>query len=153
MDNKIKTTWVVVAHQAGARFMEHQSGFGRHLVLVRELDNPDARKRNHEIDSDRPGAASSGGGGTMRRSMQHEQTAHEHVVTTFATAIATELSKSRAEGLFDTIILVAEPGFLGLLRDALDKPTARIVVDSVTKNLAMERPNEVAEHIGNALPL
>jgi protein required for attachment to host cells len=153
MDNKTKTTWVVVAHQAGARFMEHQSGFGRHLVLVRELENPDARKRNHEIDSDRPGDASSGGRGTMKRSMQHEQTAHEHVVTKFAQTIAAELSKSRAEGLFDAIILVAEPGFLGVLRDALDKPTAQIVVDSVTKNLAVERPNEVAEHIGNALPL
>jgi protein required for attachment to host cells len=153
MDNKIKTTWVVVAHQAGARFMEHQSGFGRHLVLVRELENPDARKRNQEIDSDRPGDASSGGGGTMKRAMQHEQTAHEHVVTQFANTIATELSKARAEGLFDAIILVAEPGFLGVLREALDKPTAQIVADSVTKNLAIERPNEVAEHLGSALPL
>lgn len=134
--------------------MEHQSGFGRHLVLVRELENPDARKRNQEIDSDRPGEASSGGGGgTMRRAMQHEQTAHEHVVTTFANTIAADLSKSRAEGLFDAIILVAEPGFLGVLREALDKPTAQIVVDSVTKNLAVERPNEVAEHLGRALPL
>lgn len=139
--------------------MEHQSGFGRHLVLVHELENPDARKRNHEIDADRAGAASSGGSGsaggtgTMPRSMQREQSAHEHVVTMFAKTIASELSKSRAEGLFDAIILVAEPGFLGVLRDALDKPTAKIVVDSVTKNLAVEKPNEVAEHIGNTLPL
>lgn len=153
MDNKIKTTWVVVAHQAGARFMEHQSGFGRHLVLVGELEHPEARLRNQEIDSDRAGEASAGGSGTSRRAMQHEQTAHEHVVSQFARTIAADLSRSRAEGLFDAIILVAEPGFLGILRDALDKPTAQIVVDSVHKNLAVERPNEVAAHLGNVLPL
>lgn len=153
MDNRIKTTWVVVAHQAGARFMEHKSGFGRHLNLVRELEHPDGRKRNHEIDSDRPGEASPGRGGSSRRGMAHEQTAHEHVVGVFANTIASELSKARSDGAFDSLILVAEPGFLGILREALDKPTAAVVVDSVNKNLAIERPNEVAQHLGNALPL
>jgi len=153
MDNSVKTTWVVVAQQAGARFMEHKSGYGRHLVLVRELENPDGRKRNHEIDSDRPGEASSGGRGTMRRSMQHEETAHEHVVKQFAHTLASELSKARASGAFHQLVLVAEPGFLGVLRDALDKATTAVVVDSVPKNLSIERPNEVAEHLGTALPL
>lgn len=159
MDNSVKTTWVVVAQKAGARFMEHKSGYGRHLVMVRELEHPDGRKRNHEIDSDRPGQASSGGSGspagrgTMRRSMNHEETAHEHQVKQFANTIATELSKLRASGAFDQLLLVAEPGFLGLLRDALDKPTSAVVIDSVPKNLSIERPNEVAEHLGTALPL
>lgn len=153
MDNSIKTTWVVVAHQAGARFMEHKSGFGRHLKLVREIEHPEGRMRNHEIDSDRPGEASAGGRGTSRRSMQHEETAHEHVVSAFAHTVASELSKARAGGAFDKLILVAEPGFLGVLREALDRPTAQLVVDSVKKNLAIELPNEVAQHLGRALPL
>lgn len=152
MDNSVKTTWVVVAHQAGARFMEHKSGFGRHLVLVHEIDHPEGRKRNHEIDSDRPGAASSGRGAS-RRAMQHEQTAHEHVASTFAQTVADELSKARAAGKFDALVLVAEPGFLGRLRESLDKATSQVVVDSVNKNLAVEQPNEVAQHLGNALPL
>jgi protein required for attachment to host cells len=153
MDNSVKTTWVVVAQQAGARFMEHKSGFGRHLIMVRELENPDGRKRNHEIDSDRPGEASSGGRGTMRRAMQHEETAHEHIAKQFANTVANELSKARASGAFVQLVLVAEPGFLGLLREALDKPTSALVIDSVAKNLSVERPNEVAAHLGNALPL
>lgn len=153
MDNSVKTTWVVVAHQAGARFMEHKSGFGRHLILVHEIEHPEGRMRNQDIDSDRPGTASSGGHGTSRRAMQHEETAHEHKASAFAQTIATELSKARAAGKFDSLILVAEPGFLGLLRDALDKATSQTVVDSVNKNLAVEKPNEVAQHLGNALPL
>lgn len=153
MDNGIKTTWVVVAHKAGARFMEHRSGFGRHLNLVRELDNPDGRKKNQELDTDRPGEGASSGGRMMRRAMLPEQTAHEHVAITFAQTLASELTKARAEGAFDQLILVAEPGFLGLLREALDKPTRQAVIDSVNKNLAVEQPNEVAQHIGRALPL
>jgi len=151
MDNSVRTTWVVVAHQAGARFMEHKSGFGRHLILVREIDHPDGRKRNHEIDTDKAGDASTGGG--SRRAMQREQSAHEHVAITFAQALAAELSKERAAGSFESLVLVAEPNFLGLLRGALDKPTSLVVADSVNKNLAVEAPNEVAAHIGNALPL
>jgi hypothetical protein len=46
--------------------MEHKSGYGHHLVLVHEIEHPDGRKRNHELDADRPGSASSGGAGSSK---------------------------------------------------------------------------------------
>ena len=134
------TTWVVVAHQTGARFMEHRSGWGRNLTFVSALENPNGRLRNHEIDTDRD-------------TMQHEQTSHEHVVEGFIREIAGELQQARSQGRFDDLILVAGPRFLGGLRQALDAPTALKVVGSVSKDLAAIPSGQVAQHIADSLPL
>lgn len=148
------TTWVVVAHQTGARFMEHRPGYGHHLLQVAELQNPDGRKRNRELESDRAGESGSGSRGAGgRRGLKHEQTAHQHVVETFVHEIADELKKARATGMFGQLILVAEPKLLGLLRDALDSATAQKVVSSVTKDLAAVPPRGIAQHIADVLPL
>ena len=148
------TTWVVVAHQTGARFMEHRSGFGRNLTFVSELHNPEGRLRNHEIETDRAGQSFTGGrGGGSPRAMPHEHTAHEHVVENFTRTIAEQLQRARAEGSFDDLILVAGPRFLGGLRSALDAPTAHKVVASVSKDLAQVPWNGIANHIAEVLPL
>jgi protein required for attachment to host cells len=121
---------------------------------VSELHNPDGRKRNHELDSDRAGETFTAARGiTGRRAMHHEHTAHDHVVETFIRQLATELQHARAKGRFDDLILVAEPRFLGCLRGALDAPTAHKVVASVTKDLAAVPSAGVAKHVANVLPL
>jgi protein required for attachment to host cells len=133
--------------------MEHRSGFGRNLNFVSELENPDGRLRNREIDTDRAGSASPGRGKGSQRAMGHEQTAHEHVVEGFIKEIAGELKQARAQGRFDDLILVASPQFLGGLRQALDAPTAHKVVGSVSKDLASIPHGQVASHIADVLPL
>lgn len=148
------TTWVVVAHQAGARIMEHRSGFGKNLTFVSETRNPDGRKRNREIDSDRAGETFTAARGTAgRRAMHHEQTAHERVVDNFARELASQIDRARTEHRFEDLILVAEPHFLGRLRHALAAPTLHKVRASVTKDLAAVSWNDVAGHISEVLPL
>lgn len=149
------TTRVVVAHQTGARFMEHRPGFGRHLTLVKQLEHPEGRKKSSELDTDRAGASASSGGGTGGggRSMSTEHSAHQHVAAQFAKEIADELKKERAHGEFNDLILVAEPRFLGLLRGSLDSQTAHHVVSSVSKDLASVSSGDVAQHIRDVLPL
>jgi protein required for attachment to host cells len=134
--------------------MEHRSGFGKNLSFVSAMENPDARLRNHDIDSDKGGETSTGmrGGPGGRRAMPHEHTAHEHVVEKFVHKLTHELRDARAKGLFDALILVAEPRFLGGLRDALDPPTAHKVVASVTKDLAAVPSPEIAGHVADVLP-
>jgi len=148
------TTWVVVAHQTAARFMECLPGHKRSLRLLRELENPDGRKKNQDLESDRSGESFTGvrsmGG---QRAMHHEQSAHEHVSERFAQTIASQLQHARGAGEFDDLILVAEPKFLGRLRAALDPATAHRVVGSVTKDLAHVPAQSVAEHIADVLPL
>jgi protein required for attachment to host cells len=146
------STWVVVAHQAGARFFEFRNA-PKSLTLVRELDNPDGAKRNREIDSDRPGSASVGAAapGNVKRGMAHEQTAHERVVQNFAREVAEALRKARNANEIDELLLVAEPGFLGELTGALDKPTAKLIAAKVHKDLAIADADEVLEHVTRAI--
>lgn len=146
------STWVVVAHQAGARFFEYRN-VPKALTLVREIDNPDGAKRNREIESDRPGSASAGGAspGNVQRALAHEQTAHERVVQNFAREIAEALRKARTANEVDELMLVAEPGFLGELTGALDKPTAKLVVAKVRKDLAIAQSDEILEHVARAI--
>jgi protein required for attachment to host cells len=141
------STWVVVAHQAGARFFEYR-GVPKALTLLRELDNPDGMKRNRELESDRPGSASPGAnGGNVQRAMSHEQTAHERVVQNFAREIADALRKARAQNEVDGLVLVAEPGFLGELTGALDRPTSRLVEAKVHKDLASANATEILQYV------
>jgi protein required for attachment to host cells len=157
-ERDMTTTWVVVAHQSGARFMvhrtEHRPGTKRTLELLRELENPDGRKKNHEIETDRSGDSFTGARGLgARRAMHHEHSAHDHVVERFARTIAGELEHARSEGRFDGLILVASPKLLGLLRSELDSATAQRVVASVHKDLAEIPDRDVVDHISDVLPL
>ena len=48
------STWIVVAHEAGARFFEND-GRGTGLELVEEIEHADGRARDRDMASDRPG--------------------------------------------------------------------------------------------------
>jgi protein required for attachment to host cells len=150
------TTWVVVAHRAGARFFEHRNAHGiQHEVLeLRELSHPEGRKKSGQIDTDRSGSTFTGQrGDTGSRAMGQEQTSHEHKAEVFAKSLAEELRKARNDHQFDNIVLVAEPHFCGLLDAALDAPTGKLVTERLHKDLAHVPSHGIYEHVRKALPL
>lgn len=148
------TTWIVIAHQAGARILQRQTGqaHSKKLTQVRELQNPDGRKKNGEIESDRSGHTYTAMRGTTgTRSMGHEETAHQRVASNFARSIASELEAGRVAHAFDDLVLVAEPHFLGVLKAALDRPTSRTISAVLGKDLAHVPLHDMAGHINSTL--
>ncbi|HEX5655809.1 MAG TPA: host attachment protein [Polyangiales bacterium] len=127
-------TWIVVAHRAGARIFETH-GRGSGLDYVQELRNEAGRLKDSELDSDRQGAAghSSHHG---QDSLSREQSPHERAAADFARELSRLLERGRNEHAYDDVVLVAEPGFLGMLREALDAPTASLVRAEIPKNLS-----------------
>lgn len=145
MDN----TWIVVGHRAGARiFLHTRTGF--HLVA--EMHNEAGRLKEGEINSDRPGRAYDRTGGG-RHAMSTEESAHDHVAGVFAHELAERLRAGRNEHLYGRLVLVAEPRFLGMLRAALDEPTAALVYASVGKDLAQVPVHELASHLRGEVSL
>jgi protein required for attachment to host cells len=134
------TTMVVVAHQAGARFLVHKPGFGKNLTFVRELKNPDGRKKNGELDSD-------------RSDMAKQQSSHERQVANFARELAQQIQLARLSHELDELILVADPHFLGTLESALDRPTHHTLKHKVSKDLCRTPTRDIASHISDVLPL
>jgi protein required for attachment to host cells len=143
-------TWVIVAHRGGARFFSYL-GRGKGLERIREVQHPEGRLKSGEIDSDAPGVGRDRKG-PARHPMGHEESASERVASNWARELAHALGKARVEGELDRVVLVAEPGFLGLLRGALDGPTGALVRDTVGKDLGHVRDADVARHLTEVLP-
>ena len=142
----MRRTWFVVAHRSGTRIFEPDAET-RALGLVLQLDHPAGRKKATDFDSDRSGMAfsSMGGGGGHR--MSAVENAHEHAARSFARSVADALRKGRIERQYDGLVLVAEARFLGMLREALDGPTAQKVDATVDKDLAKLSVHELPRHL------
>ena len=145
------STWVLVAHEAGARLFENH-GPGKGLTLVEEIDHPEGRMRDGELVSDRPGRSFRKDSGDPRRaSMSQNEGPHERVVATFARDLASRLQQGRVRNEYRRLVLVAPPRFLGRLRSSLDGPTAQLVVGSLHKDLATTKEAELIEHLGEII--
>jgi protein required for attachment to host cells len=145
------TTWILVAHEAGARVFE-SLGSGKGLELLDTIEHPEGRARDRDIDSDRPGRSFRKNSGDPRRAaMSRSEGPHDRAVADFARALADKLQHARVENQYGRLVLVAPPRFLGLLRSSLDGPTAQLVVGSVDKDLAFSKEAELIEHLSEVI--
>ncbi|MBI4818660.1 MAG: host attachment protein [Deltaproteobacteria bacterium] len=129
--NSPTNTWVLVASRVGARI--YSAAHGRAPSMLEEIEHPEGRRRDSELDSDRPGRIFGRMGGG-RHALGGSEDSHEHSAVTFAKDLAMRLQKGRADGKYQRLFLVAEPRFLGYLRKALDTPTEALVADAVGKD-------------------
>ena len=126
------TTWIVTADSARARVLQavdQQSQF----TEVEDFLNPEARMSERELTEDaHPRFRGTAGPGSDRQ----ETSAGEHATELFAKRVAERLNKARTEHRYDELQLVAEPQFLGKLRNALDDEVGKLVTREVPKNYA-----------------
>jgi protein required for attachment to host cells len=144
-------TWILVAHDAGARLFENE-GPGKGIEMVEEIDHPQGRERDRDFDSDRPGRAFRKNSADPRRAaMSRSESPHERDVAAFARTLTQKLQHGRTSNRYDRLVLVAPPRFLGLLRSSLDGPTAQLVVGSLDKDLAAHKESELIEHLAEII--
>ena len=119
------------------------------LQLVGTTDNPAARLRDREIDTDRAGQRHdrSGHGAFGSHRTDRANGPSEVNATSWARAIAESLRASRVRGTYDHLELVVEPQLLGRLRKAMDPETERLVECSVDKDVAQGKEHEVREAV------
>ena len=116
-------TFIVAADSAEARIFLTQSRFGD-WTEVETLTNPDAAMRERDRVSDRPGRVFDSFG-KGRHAMAPEQTGRQHDTHRFAHQVGSYLNKGMTAGEFNDLVLVAEPTFLGYLRQELSAATKR----------------------------
>lgn len=139
------TTWILVANRSGASLFE-SNWPGETMRRLQDIPHPEGRLQNSEIDSDKPGRAFDSMG-EARHSMSKELDATEKVAQQFARELAELLNKNRNTNVYDKIILMAAPKFLGLLRAALDSNTAALVVQTVNKELLEVSQEDVISYL------
>ena len=147
--NEPNTTWILVAHRAGARLFQ-SDGLVKNLRLVEEIPHPEGRLKNQELVTDKPGMLHDKGGQGIHSTVNKDSFKF-HENRQFARDLAEVLDQGRARNAFTDLILVAEPGMLGEIRNALGTKTRDLVKASFDKNLGDMNNASVAERLESLL--
>ena len=137
-------TWVVVAESSRARIFALR-GLTTPLEEREDLVNPAGRAPEHDLVSDRPGRTWDKTG--RRHARQPPVSPGEQVALDFARHVAGHLEHGRTHGEFETLIVVAAPEFLGLLRKSLTEETRRRIKKEIHKNLVREDEKAIREYL------
>ena len=141
----MSNTWILVAESSRARVYSSKSS-SMPPVEIEDLVHPAGRLHEGDLVSDSPGSdgASIGQG---RHVLDAETTAGEHESLVFAKELAERLDRARSEGVFDKLVLIAPPGFLGLLRESLSRTVRESVTREINKNLVRESPEALHSYL------
>jgi protein required for attachment to host cells len=121
------------------------------LAEKETLNHPESRQHTQELTTDLPGkghdANSSGHHG-----MDVKNDPHAQEVTVFAREVCEHLRNGLTSNHFNNIVLIAEPSFLGALRNTMDKLTQKHVSLEINKNLVKHSPEDIRDHLPKRLP-
>lgn len=149
--------WVVAADKVRARLFQAEHITGP-LHEVRNLVNPESRLHERELTTDEQGkvflsgtgarGAGRGSGNYQGTTSDYEERSEkEHQARWFAKEIIGELDKLRMQGELERVHVLAEPGFLGELREQYPRPLQKCIASEVGKRATERRPEEVREFL------
>jgi protein required for attachment to host cells len=138
-------TWVLVADSSRARVFRAE-GAQRQLIELEDLSHPEGRLHEASLTTDLPGRRYDTG--VQNRSAMEDQTPPKrHEAIQFAKRISQFLEAARNAGDYDRLAIIAEPRFLGLLRDNLSDETIKLVDLQIDKNLVQQSPEAIRERL------
>lgn len=143
-------TWVLVADSSRARIFT-TSNSAAPLQEQETLAHPEGRLHEQSLTSDLPGKDSNRTG-SGHHAMDAETEPKRQEAIDFAKRIAKHLDQARSKKEISRLIIVAAPSFLGILRDQLSKPTAKLIAWELDKNLVQQNPDDIRAHMPQYLP-
>ncbi|MGB0466420.1 MAG: host attachment protein [Pontibacterium sp.] len=144
----MNTTWVLVTDKSYARFFS-VNGPSSPLTEEDELSHEQSRLREQQLISDAPGS-SSGNAGMGRHPMTKENQARHNEAQLFARAISDKLETLHQQGL-RKLYVVSDPGFLGILRQAISPQTGDLIKKEIDKNLTGFAATDIRNHLPHYL--
>lgn len=125
-------TWVLIADGEKALFLENRTDEeDPFLEVIREEEHENPPTR--EQAANRPGRFNDGP--SVHRSAVQDTDWHQLEKDRFATDLADILYKKAHRGAFEHLVIVADPGTLGTLRDELHQEVSSKVVGEIPKTL------------------
>ncbi|MEJ2515332.1 MAG: host attachment protein [Gammaproteobacteria bacterium] len=135
--------WVVVASSTRCRIFI-QKAHNAPLVEIEDMVHPVARLRPGQTRTDKPGRSLDGNGGG-RHAVGRPPDARVQECQRFAKDVASRIESARQKHQFDRLVVIAEPKFLGRLRQGLSSATRSCVTAQLQKNLCMADPQVIRE--------
>lgn len=137
--------WILAADSTEARLFTRDKKFSP-LVEHQDWLHPESRLPGRDLEHDRQGKTfSSHGHGQSDNEKPTDPKKRE--AQDFAREVARHLDTARANGEFKSLSIIADPSFLGLLRDNLDSKTRDLIDREVDKNLTRRSADTIAEAV------
>jgi protein required for attachment to host cells len=138
--------WILVANRADAKLLEG----AKELRVLRSIEHPEGRLKPGEINSDRSGLSfQRRGTGASSLDKAHDPT--DQVADRFAHRLAGMLHDEGARNAFDRLVLIAEPRFLGKLRENMERSTLARVDLSISGDIAGLGEHELRAEVSRLL--
>lgn len=137
------STWILVADSSRARIFEVQDN--DLLAQVTHLSHDAAQQPGHTLKTDGEGQffGSGANGGTAEPAVSPKM----HEATLFAEEVNRYLAQGRNQQQFSELHVIAQPRFLGLLRNKLDEQIKSLVVEEIPKDLTKASSEEIQRQI------
>lgn len=154
------TSWIVVANSSVARLYAND-GPKKGLKKLKEMEHAASREKGSDLITDGHGRHWGAGGGGRGRgavangrgayspSIEPKQMEHER----FAQQLARELEQGRTSNSYQRLIVVAAPGFMGMLNGSLSSHVKDMISDSIEKDYTKTTERDLAEHLENCIYL
>ncbi|MGZ3772664.1 MAG: host attachment protein [Pseudobdellovibrionaceae bacterium] len=140
-------TWIIVVNRSEARIFSYDNKPNSEIQFVRKLDNPKGRLKAQDINASKPGILSTPSIHGPR--LEKAETPTQHVAQEFAKRVTEFLDVSLQRKDFDNVIVIAEPNFLGRLRNLFSQQLNSRVSREISKdlNLNIVTRNEIKQRL------
>jgi len=145
----MKSTWILVSDNSRARIFTADTPSSP-LEEIEDFSHTEGRLFDREMTSDLPGKIKSVGGGGHAFEQPTDPKKHEADV--FAHRIAQHLEDAHNANKFEQLLIIAEPSFLGLLRNQLPEQVKRLVSFELDKNITTHSAADIRQHLPEHLP-
>lgn len=135
--------WILAADSTEARLFTRDKKYGP-LSELRDWLHPESRLPGRDLEHDRQGKTFSSHGHDQSDN-QKKTDPKTREARDFAREVTKQLEKARSQGEFESLSIVADPSFLGLLREQMDDETRGLVDVEVDKNLTRRSAETIAE--------
>ncbi len=129
---KVTKRWIVIVDGGCARFIERDEQ-GR-FRTVSSLEAVSLHMRSRDIGRDRPGRVYESAD-SSRHGTEPRHDLHGSEKGKFVALVIDEIENALQEGAFDEFVLVAPPKVLGEVRQALPATLAKVLTDTLSKDL------------------
>lgn len=126
-------TWILVSDASRARLFQKDID-QEEWTLLEEREHPASRARALDLVSDKTGRTQSRALNTSRTAMDPRSSPKAIEAENFAQQLAEILEKGLDRNAYTSLVLVAPPQFLGLLRQKLSARVTRLISSTLDKD-------------------
>lgn len=149
----MKPFWILVADSSRARIFAADTPSSP-LEELEDIAHTEGRLHDREITADLPGRMRHAGGAGSVGGHAYDPSSDpkKYEASHFAHSIAQHLEEAHNKNEFEQLVIIAEPSFLGMLRNNLSEQLKKVVCLELDKSITTHSAADIRGHLPIYLP-